>query len=156
MCGMAREPLSLHAFALVVVRHERRFLMIQERKDERGWYFPAGRVDPGETFTAAAVRETREEAGVDVTLAGLYRIEHRPGPRGTRVRAWFAATADPRAPVKQDADEHSLQAAWLTRDQLAARTLRGDEVLDVVDGVLAGAPVHPLALLVEELRGWGA
>ncbi|MET9243652.1 (deoxy)nucleoside triphosphate pyrophosphohydrolase [Nonomuraea sp. NPDC003709] len=33
-----------------------------------GWEFPGGKVDPGESETAALVRECREELGVEVTV----------------------------------------------------------------------------------------
>jgi hypothetical protein len=37
-----------------------------------------GAVDPGESLTGAAVRETMEEAGVHVTLKGVLGIEYHP------------------------------------------------------------------------------
>lgn len=152
---MARSPQSLHPFALVIVRKRDRFLMIQERNDEQGWYFPAGGVDPGETFVDAAVRETREEAGIEVKIRGVYRIEHRPSPTGTRLRVFFAATVvDEKAEPKAFADEHSLGAAFLTLEELHERTLRGDEIIDVLTAVEAGAHTHPLAVLAEDGRGW--
>jgi phosphatase NudJ len=43
---------------------------------DQGWWLPAGRVDPGETFAKAALRETEEEAGVKVVLKGVLRVEH--------------------------------------------------------------------------------
>lgn len=155
---MSRDPIPLHAFALVLVRHRERFLLVEERDGE--WYFPAGRVDPGETLTDAAVRETREEAGIAVRLTGIYRIEQRatPPPKtGMRIRAFFSAVPiDPNAPVKGTSDEHSRRAAWLTLEEISdGRPLRGDEVLDVITAIAAGsAAVHPLALLVEEARAW--
>jgi 8-oxo-dGTP diphosphatase len=43
------------------------------------WVFPGGYVDRGETVTEAAVRETREEAGLEVRLDGLVNIYSYPG-----------------------------------------------------------------------------
>lgn len=155
---MSREPIPLHAFALVLVRHRERFLLVEERDGE--WYFPAGRVDPGETISEAALRETREEAGIDVRLTGIYRIEQRPtaSPQfGMRIRAFFAAVpVDANAAPKSTSDHHSRRAAWLTLDDIRdGRRLRGDEVLDVITAIAWGnATVHPLGLLVEEAQPW--
>ncbi len=43
------------------------------------WVFPGGYVDRGEEITSAAVREAREEAGLEVRLDGLVNIYSYPG-----------------------------------------------------------------------------
>jgi ADP-ribose pyrophosphatase YjhB (NUDIX family) len=45
------------------------------------WVFPGGYVDRGEEITVAAIREAREEAGLQIRLEGLiniYSYPHRP------------------------------------------------------------------------------
>lgn len=43
------------------------------------WVFPGGYVDRGEEIRTAAMREAREEAGIDIRLDGLVGIYSYPG-----------------------------------------------------------------------------
>jgi 8-oxo-dGTP diphosphatase len=43
------------------------------------WGFPTGLPEPGETLDAAAVRETREEAGIEASAEGLIGIHEAAG-----------------------------------------------------------------------------
>ena len=55
------------------------------------WVFPGGYVDRGEPLLTAAVREAREECGLEVRLDGLVNIYSYPGR--APVIAVYAATA---------------------------------------------------------------
>ena len=149
--GTSREPMPAWFYALVLARRDDAFLLVEERDHGGGWYLPAGRVEPGESLTAAALREVREEAGLDVRLDGVHRIEHtalRDG--GARVRVLFAASPlDDRAP-KSEPDEHTLRAGWFTVDEARALPLRSVEVVELLElaGRQAPAPLTVLRTLV--------
>ncbi len=56
----------------VVVLDDRDRVFLVRHTYTRGWHFPGGGVDAGETLRAAAARELREEA--DIVLAGEARL----------------------------------------------------------------------------------
>lgn len=152
---MSREAIPTWFFAMAVVRLGRRFLVVRERKHGQLWYLPAGRVEPGETIVEAAERETLEESGVPVTVEGLLRVEHSPSPGGARVRVFVVARPKDDTPPRGEPNEHSLEARWVTLDELGALPLRGDEVRAVFEYVAKGGAVFPLAALTDEGAPWG-
>jgi 8-oxo-dGTP diphosphatase len=84
--------------ALAAVWNEDRLLLVFNRL-RQCWELPGGMIDPGETPYLAAVRELREEAGLNVpelTLAGYARFLLGP-ERRVEYAALFAArtTAHP-------------------------------------------------------------
>ncbi len=139
---------------MVVVRMGRRFLLVRERKHGQLWYLPAGRVELGESLVRAAERETLEESGVPVVIESVLRVEHQPSELGARVRVFFLARPADDTPPKRLADEHSLEARWVTLDELSTLPLRGSEVFEVLASVERGAPTAPLGLLTFEGAPW--
>src|SRR2546423_11583958 len=114
---MAREAIPTWCFSLVVVRRGQQFLLVHERKHGQLWFLPAGRVEPGESFAAAAYRETLEEAGIPVRMTGVIRIEHSPSIGAARMRVIFLAEPIDDTPPKTTPDEESLEAAWVGLDE---------------------------------------
>lgn len=62
---------------VVVVNEAGNVLMIR-RSDNDNWAVPGGAIDLGESMVQAAVRETREETGVDCEITGLVGIYTDP------------------------------------------------------------------------------
>jgi 8-oxo-dGTP pyrophosphatase MutT (NUDIX family) len=81
------------------------------------WDLPAGYLDPGESFQHAAVRETREEAGLDVELGELTGVYHS-APANAVTAVFRARAVDPDAPVRIDAE--SSDHAWVDRHDIPA------------------------------------
>ncbi|MDY3561427.1 NUDIX hydrolase [Gemmata sp. JC673] len=147
---MPRAPIPTWCFALVVVRKGDQFLIVQENKHGQPWYLPAGRVEEGETFAAAAVRETLEEGGVPIRLTGVIRVEHAPLPIGARMRVVYLAEPADDTPPKSRPDDESLGARWVTLDELRDYHMRGEEVAELFAYVAGGGTVHPPDLIKGE------
>ncbi len=63
----------------VAVTNDAGELLLIRRSDNDNWALPGGGVDIGESLTQAAVRETREETGIDCEVTGLSGIYTDPG-----------------------------------------------------------------------------
>src|SRR5690349_5032627 len=75
----------------IVVRRAGKVLLAR-RADFDVWGLPGGYVDPGESLAEAAVREVREETGLDVQLSyliGIYSYRYWLG-RGYHFAAFLA------------------------------------------------------------------
>ena len=136
--------------ALVVVQDADRFVLVHEQRN-RGWYLPAGKVDPGETLEQGAIRETEEESGLQVALAGVIRFEFSPALMGRDARFRVVFLAHPvGGRLKTKPDRHSLEARWTTLNALENYRLRCDEVRRHLRYVAAGGPIAPLSFLRQE------
>jgi ADP-ribose pyrophosphatase YjhB (NUDIX family) len=62
---------------VVVVNDAGEILMIR-RTDNDNWAVPGGAIDLGESVAQAAVRETREESGIECEITGLVGIYSDP------------------------------------------------------------------------------
>ena len=62
----------------VAVRNEAGELLVIRRTDNDNWALPGGAMDCGESMGEAAVRETKEETGIDCEVTGLVGIYTNP------------------------------------------------------------------------------
>jgi 8-oxo-dGTP diphosphatase len=100
----------------VVERDGRVLLVHRPRYDD--WTFPKGKLDPGESFEDAALREVEEETGVRCTLgrelpASTYEVNGRP----KLVRYWLMA---PDAEREFAPNDETDDVRWVTPDEARA------------------------------------
>lgn len=73
-------------------------VLLQKRTDKDCWSFPGGVMDLGESFEETAVREVKEETGLEVTVQDLigiyskYSDEYKNGDKSQPVLIFFKCT----------------------------------------------------------------
>jgi 8-oxo-dGTP diphosphatase len=99
-----------------VVRDSVGRLLIVRRSDGR-WWIPGGRVEEGETFAEAAIREVAEETGVSARFEGVLAITEspQPGPHEVFVTCHMRVLGGD-ARIPQD-DPKILDVRWVTTEE---------------------------------------
>ena len=84
------------------------------------WELPGGKVDPGEDFATAVLRETKEETGLDVEITGLAGATEFEMPKVHVVLlCMHAQIVGGGIKLSHEHDEH----AWTAPDRVSALTL---------------------------------
>jgi ADP-ribose pyrophosphatase YjhB (NUDIX family) len=125
-----------------IIRTADQRLVLVRRAIEPGygkWVFPGGYVDRGEALPAAAVREAREESGLEVRLEGLVNVYSYPGR--IPVVIVYAATA---VAGQLRLDEESLEIAEVAPADIPWNELAFRSTHEALEDYLAGS-LHPLA-----------
>lgn len=105
-----------------------RILLVTARRNPDNWIFPKGHVESGETLRAAAVREAREEAGVEgkvVCPAGRMSFEF--GDNTYQISYFVVRTEDP------GKEREGRRLRWLKYKQ-ALKRLTFEETQDLLRG----------------------
>lgn len=113
----AGEP-EIRAAGGVVIDDAGRVLVVHRpRYDD--WSLPKGKLDPGETWEDAALREVEEETGVRCELAAaLPPVHYEVKGRRKEVRWWVMRPVDEAPPEERDDEVDELR--WLPGEDAAA------------------------------------
>ncbi|MFB6437864.1 NUDIX hydrolase [Streptomyces sp. NPDC056411] len=103
--------------AAAIIVHEGRVLMVRRQVSEGklSWQFPAGEVEPGETREDAAVRETKEETGLNVSAVEL--LGERVHPATGRLMSYTACEVVSGTAHVADTEELA-ELAWVAHAQI--------------------------------------
>ncbi len=132
------------AVAVVVLDERGRVLLIR-RSDNGYWALPGGAQDLGESTAQAAVREVKEETGIDVEIIGISGIysdpKHVIAYDDGEVRQEFSIClrARPVGGSLRTSDESS-QVDWVDPAELAERRIHPTMLLRIEHGLDAQEP----------------
>lgn len=108
----------------IVVRtgkSEPKILLVTARRNPNNWIFPKGHVELGETLKAAAVREAREEAGIEGRVVGAAgKMSFEFGDNSYRVHYYVVTTAG------SGREREGRRLCWLKYKQALRRLTYGE------------------------------
>lgn len=95
-----------------------RVLLIRHTGSPDRWGTPGGGHEPGETFAETAVREVREETGIDCSITGVYwcrrrTVVHEDDPDRRLAMLTVGFEADRDGGEIDVGDEEILEARWV-------------------------------------------
>lgn len=138
------EPGPVPAVGAVVVHPTGRVLLVRRGRPPGvgSWTLPGGRLEAGESFEAAVVREVAEETGLRaraVCPLGVVQVA-----REGYAYAIHEHLLEPLDDATPRAGDDAADVRWVTRRELAALGVRADAV-GVIDRGLAEARARGLA-----------
>jgi len=149
----------LPAASVIVLRDGPLEVLLLRRNDRSSfvpgaWVFPGGAIEPGEQAADAAVRETREECGIDLDPNTLVLTSRWITPVGIpkRFDTWFFLAKVARETAVTVDGSEIVEGMWITpADALARRDLK--LVFPTIKNLEALAGFDHADALIDSRRG---
>lgn len=108
----------IYAAGGLVLNEQHALLMILRRGV---WDLPKGKCDEGETMDACALREVKEETGVEAleiirTLSSTYHTYHEFGKHILKETHWFLMQSSSEKKLTPQTEEDIQEVAWLNAE----------------------------------------
>ena len=118
----------------VAVIHEEKILLTK-REDFETWILPSGGVEEGESLAQAAIRETKEETGLDVKLTRLVGVYSRLSNMSPGYMVLFAAK--PIGGEIKCQEGETIAVEWFGFDEIPSPLSLGHQrrIKDAIEGV---------------------
>jgi len=91
----------------IIIELDKGIVLVKRKNPPEGWALPGGFVDYGESLESAAIREAKEETGLDILLLRQFHTYSDPkrDPRHHTISTVFIARAKGKATAGDDAKE---------------------------------------------------
>lgn len=113
----------------VLITRDNKYLLVQENKpNDIGWTIPAGRVRDQETPEEGAVREVKEETGLEVKIDGLIDTVNF-SKKNTEMKIYKARVTGGSLKLN---DKECMGMGWFNWEEIKYLNLRRKFIKDVI------------------------
>lgn len=113
----------------ILITRNGKYLLVQENKpDDIGWTIPAGRVRDQETPEEGAIREVKEETGLEVKIDGLIDTMSF-SDKNTKMKIYKARVTSGNLKLN---DKECMGMGWFSWEEIKHLSLRRKFIKDVI------------------------
>lgn len=122
---------SCGALVWRIAEEKLQFLLIKQFAHKDSWGVPKGHIDEGETIEQCAVREVKEETGIDIALGA--RLQNVVVPLKKEIKTvvtFLAQQVGDASPKVDDPDCEVVDVKWFATDRLPTIHFYQRELID--------------------------
>jgi 8-oxo-dGTP pyrophosphatase MutT (NUDIX family) len=142
-----------HKARVVIIQNDRIAFIKRQRTDRTYFVFPGGTLESGETLEQAAIREAREETGLEVALESLIaRVLYKGNWHAFFVARPIGGTwgdcHGPEFTEERRRTSGTYEPVWLCRKEMGTVSIHPDVMKDVaLNGIRHGWPAQVLEFI---------